>query len=159
MDWWLRCRQSLFGEPVNVLMARGIEGDYPAARCRAFALGDSPFVSYVDPDDYVTRGAFARCLAAFTPQTAAVWTKSLTLQGDAPEWRAKPYRAGRPHQLIVARREAVQCAIGGGRVSDAEIWRRVERVGVVKQIPYVGYVWRQHSLSDCGLLARSEAAR
>lgn len=155
-DWWQECRQSLLGEPINVHRVEGIPGDYVTARCRAFAVGSAPFVSYVDPDDLVTRGAFAHCLWKLAaPDVVMVWTDSVRLFESGER---KLVNARRPHQLIVARRWAVEQALEDGDAGDAELWRRVAQLGVVEHLGIVGYAWRQHPLSPAGRLARSLAS-
>lgn len=155
-DWWQKCRQSLCGEPVNVHRVEGIPGDYVTARCRAFAVGSAPFVSYVDPDDWVMPGAFSHCLWKLAdPDVVMVWTDSVRAYEDRPPAPVKPYR---PHQLIVARRWAVEQALEDGDAGDAELWRRVATLGKVEHVGIVGYAWRQHPLSPDGRLARRLAA-
>lgn len=158
-DWWQQCRQSLVGEPVNVHRVEGIAGDYVTARCRALQVGAAPYVSYVDPDDWVTRGAFSHCLWRLAaPDVVMVWTNSLCVYEDQPIQYARKVKANRPHQLIVVKRWAIESALEDGDAGDAELWRRVATLGAVEHLDFVGYVWRDHRLSRDGSLARSLAS-
>lgn len=118
----------------------GIPGDYFGARRRGFAAGDAPYVSYVDPDDYVIGDPFPQCLRAVERSgVAAVWTRSMVSYGGTPE--LAPF--DRPHQIIVARRSAVNAALPYAR-NDRDLWERVGQHGRIVKLPVVGYVWRCH---------------
>ena len=154
-DWWQACRQSLEGQPINLHHLAGIPGDYTRARCEALPVGAAPFVSYVDPDDMVMAGAFARCLHALqTTDAAMVWTDSLVTYEDNPMAWARKLRPRRPHQLIVVRRDVMLGALVGGLAGDAELWRRVGQLGKVVHLDFVGYVWRDHRLTPAQKAAR-----
>lgn len=55
-----RCLASLEGQPVNLHLVEGKE-EYPpcAGRAKGFAMGSAPYITYIDPDDWVEPGAFA----------------------------------------------------------------------------------------------------
>ena len=67
-EWQItRCLESLRGEPVTVHSVPGVWGNPPVKkRAEGFALGTAPYVSYVDPDDYVEPGVYTRLLQAIT---------------------------------------------------------------------------------------------
>lgn len=56
------CLKSLEGEPVVTHIVDGIPGNICAARKRAFLLGGNPYVSSVDPDDFILPGCFSTAL-------------------------------------------------------------------------------------------------
>lgn len=142
-DWRKECDASLadVGPLVKVHHMDGIPGDYKAARRFGFFRGSAPFVSFADPDDMVWGCAFAQCLGHITDSDAAVWTASLVMRGALVE----PAHHARPHQLIVARRTAVEAALCDGPMDDRNLWEAVGRFGKVRHLPQVmGYVWRDH---------------
>lgn len=158
-DWRAKCDESLRGEPVAVHPVQGIPGDYPRARCESFKTGSLEFVSYVDPDDYVMPGAFEACTRLLdTTGAVMAWTDCLAVWEDDPLSRARRVTPRRPHQLIVARRWAVEHAAADGPVSDSELWRRVGAMGVGIHLPIIGYVWRDHPLTRQQREARCFAA-
>lgn len=143
-QWRAECDASLLrnAEPfVRFHHMDGIAGDYCGARRRGFLFGSLPFVSFVDPDDLVCEGAFGAAFSEMGEGDAAVWTASLTIRGQ----RLSPASHARPHQLIIARREAVEGALRDGAVDDRTLWGRVASVGAVRHLPHVvGYAWRDH---------------
>lgn len=54
---------SLQNEPINLHFIDGVIGDIGRGRVEGFKRGDNKYVGWVDPDDYITPGAFAECLA------------------------------------------------------------------------------------------------
>ena len=59
-----RCLESLKDEPINLHIVHGFD-EWPPYQGRAlgFSKGTAPYVSYVDPDDYIVPGAFTKLLA------------------------------------------------------------------------------------------------
>jgi len=152
--WFEQCLFSLYDEPVHVYVRPGIDGDIGNARSEAFLHGDSEFVSFVDPDDYVLPGGFQMCLEQMrTKNLDAVYTYEIKT-GISGEVLQKPYILTWAHHLIVFRRSLV--------ISNLEFWRQWKwpsrlsegrmfvdwlkkqnySVGVIDK-PY--YVWRRHS--------------
>ena len=119
-QWWDACRATLKEEPINLLTTEGIRGHIGKARTKGFQLGDSPYISFVDPDDLVIPGAFNACLKTLEahPEACGTFTDEVLMTGDC-----KPIRpgffSGHPwnplhmlepqymHHLLVMRREAV----------------------------------------------------
>lgn len=145
-DWRAACDASLIGHPIVVHHLDGIRGDYFAARRRGFAAGNHSLVSYVDPDDTVEPNAFAFCASALdaNPNALAVYTECLCIRENNSRVTARPFSFPRPHQLIVARRSFVESVIDKV-ASDVDLWHVARKTGHVLKIPYVGYVWRDHS--------------
>lgn len=124
--WTERCSASLATEPVNVIDLPGVVGDYWKSRCLGFHLGKAPYVSFVDPDDFVLPGAFEACQkeldADKDKNLVGVYTCDRQLDRDSPEVSAvsftQPHVWSRElmestfcvHQIVVMRREFVlQC--------------------------------------------------
>lgn len=65
-QWQLdRCLDSLKSEPINLRIFQGFD-EWPPIQGRAlgYSKGTAPYVSYVDPDDYIVPGAFTKLLTA-----------------------------------------------------------------------------------------------
>ena len=60
-----RCLESLKDEPVTLHIVQGFY-EWPPYQGRAlgYSKGTAPYVSYVDPDDYLVPGAFTKLLTA-----------------------------------------------------------------------------------------------
>lgn len=148
-DWRAACDASLVGHPITVHHLDGTPRDYLGSRLRGFSVGSHPFVSFVDPDDVVLPNAFAICLANFAIHqlAVAIYTDSLRLQENEPMHSARPIRFNRPHQVVVARRKVIDEVVQSGESfkDDAGFWSAVKKRGQVHHLPFVGYVWRDHS--------------
>ena len=107
-DWAKQCETSLAQEPVIVHNLDGVIGNVGAGRALGFAQGNLPFVSYVDPDDYVLPGGFAACAKILTdhPQISCVGTREyrIGVNGEIPAYNRS--HSG-PHHLLVFRRDAI----------------------------------------------------
>jgi len=71
-EWLAQCLRSLEGEPVVVHVVEGVEGSVGAGRAKGFQLGTCEFVAYVDSDDYVVPGGYAKSLAAMANHRCVV---------------------------------------------------------------------------------------
>ncbi len=60
--WLQLCLESLRDEPIQLHRLEGVEGHIGRGRAKGFMQGNSPYVSYVDPDDLVVPGAFELCV-------------------------------------------------------------------------------------------------
>ena len=67
-----RCLASLDDQPINIYMVDGIKEWPPVqGRAKGYAMGNAPFVSYVDPDDFVYPGCYETLLSAISDKDAA----------------------------------------------------------------------------------------
>ena len=75
-DWWKECRNSLEQEPINLHIVQGVKGHIGVSRAEGFTIGESPYISYVDPDDLVIKGAFQACIDALDkmPEACGAYT-------------------------------------------------------------------------------------
>ncbi len=104
-EWVAQRRESIFaaveqsGYPVVVREVDGEVGHIGRGRKRGYALGELPYVTYVDADDYLLPGAFAALRAGLDAGADAVCPGETVLQGG--------YLLRRPkrHHLIAYRRE------------------------------------------------------
>lgn len=156
--WFDQCLHSLKNEPINLHVLDGKKDDLGGARAAAFLVGESPYVSWVDPDDYVLPGGFAACMTSLqSEQSVAACTQEYRtgISGKIIDLE-KP--ANWVHHLIVLRRETVirylqtwkdwdhlSSNISEGRYFIEFLVKKNERISFIKK-PY--YVWRRHSKAD-----------
>lgn len=144
-DWAAACQASIQRTAVTVTVRHcpGIAGDYFGARRGAYRLGTAPYVSFVDPDDEVLPGAFEHCLARLESDggAVAVYTRSLKWCMGLPHRKEVVFPW--PHQLIVARRDAVLPLLDAVS-TDKDLALELGRQGRFVRIDWFGYVWRDH---------------
>lgn len=102
-----QCRESVqvaaqnAGFRVDVHFLPGIYGQLGQARARGYAMGDHPYVTHVDDDDYVHPDAFAKLLPHLQKQVTGVTTGE-TLVFDDGRSHEEPY--SRHHLAVYARK-------------------------------------------------------
>lgn len=120
-DWWEECRKSLRGEPITLYEMPGVKGHVGKGRADGFRQGDSPYVSFVDPDDLVISGAFQACLDALeqNPKACGVYTDEILMDANGNDlnpglWSGRPWNPllmlepKYMHHVLVMRRKFVQ---------------------------------------------------
>lgn len=142
-EWLAQCLQSLEGHPVNVVVIDNTGRSVGEGRARGYAMGLSPFVAYVDSDDYVLPGCFAACLEALGRHHAVV-TMELV---EYPDGSRYPF--ARPgHAVTVYRREDVipwlEAMARSPHTADAQLSRVIRPIQIARE----GYVWRVHPGGD-----------
>lgn len=94
-EWLGQCLASLSSEPVNVYLVTSPSTNVGALRAAAFELGQAPYLSFVDDDDWVAPGAFQACVDALDEDDTLVgaytdWTAVLPdgreVRQYLPEW-------------------------------------------------------------------------
>lgn len=165
--WLCQCIDSLEDEPVTVHLVDGVQGDTAAGRMKGFSQGNHPYVSFVDPDDYVRPGIFKKLVNVLERLPEAVMAYSDQVLVDEysneilPGWSADPsyfWAHGQPisllcsqgqyiHHLNVMRRDAVtRCLpLTPKQGPEAVLFRKLARLGWLMHVPVVGYYWRQHA--------------
>ena len=73
-EWFSQCLTSLVQEPVVVHLLDAVPGNIGAMRAEGFSRGTSEWVACVDPDDYITPGAFTRALPHLVAGVSAYYT-------------------------------------------------------------------------------------
>lgn len=134
-EWLAKMVQSLADEPVALHIVRGEYGHIGKWRAEGFARGANPYVSYVDPDDWVLPGAFAACIALLdeTPGIDAVWS-GYVLSTGAPFTNALKH--------YVYRRTFVESLLGDVREEQLVPERILDPGSRVAYTNSVGYVYR-----------------
>ena len=149
----MQCLESLRDEPVSVHQVAGRVDDIGNARADAFKLGNSEYVSFVDPDDYVLQGGFEACYQQLEahPEAAATYTFEYTA-GIAGTYARHQQPHAWAHHLVVFRRTAIEEHESLLRswtwpAPQSEIQLVVEvlkQQDKVIEIPKPYYVWRRH---------------
>jgi hypothetical protein len=118
--WWQECQKSLENEPINLHLVDGIPGHIGRGRAKGYSIGESPYVSCIDPDDLVVPGAFQACIDALekNPQACGAYTDEVLIDEEGEPIRPGLW-SGRPwnpllqlepkylHHIFVMRREFV----------------------------------------------------
>lgn len=163
-DSWLdEAVDSLSEEPVNIFLVEGVIGHSGKGRAKGFSKGNSKYVSFMDDDDLVEKGAVRKLIDLLEDTPEAVGAFSLSDHMDADgnitgsfrkseqipelsEW--KETDAQRVHQLIVYRREFVEKYLHiieqENRHPDIVLNRLVGSHGPFVCLREVGYYWRIH---------------
>lgn len=160
-DWFDECLLSLEGEPVNVHRVDGTEGNIGIGRAQGFALGTSPLVSFVDPDDKVVPGGFAACEIALAnnPDVGMAYTREALMLAEGSIYAEHPterytshidtrMEPDRAHHLTVYRRDALtpfltslpQYSYMPEMFAKSYVWEHHKFVFV----DVLGYLWRKH---------------
>lgn len=152
--WFNQCLASLIDEPITLHQREGRINDIANARADAFKLGHHPYVSFVDPDDYVLRGGFAACIQQLKehPEADAVYTWEY-ICGIAGKYAEHSHPNKWAHHLVVFRRSAIaqheallRSWTWPARQSEIQIIINELKKDSEKviEIPKPYYVWRRH---------------
>lgn len=138
-DWLAECLASMQGQPCTVHVVPGIEGNIAAGRQIGFALGNHPFVTFVDSDDYVLPGAMQMALDSLADGVQAVVTDELVTVGGEVVG-VKPW-----HHMHVVRREVLAPFLPtyGYEGKGLHCCVMLDRCAPARRIPVPGYVWRR----------------
>jgi len=163
-EWVDACIASLEHQPVNLHHVKGVRGDCRQSRWDGLQLGSAPYVSYVDLDDIVLDGAFARLLMELDAHPSAVGAYSLSdTMDDAGVSRGllHPFRpwctsnllkgSTEVHQLVVTERQATEAVfqqhwnnIPPMVYNDMYVYAMMGAVRPFIAVDVVGYRWRLH---------------
>lgn len=157
-DWRKQCLASLRGEPAQVRVIPGKVDDLGGARAEAFLEGTSPYVSWVDPDDYVLPGGFQACIHVMKQDNSVAACTQEYVTGISGKIIDVTQPKDWIHHLIVLKRDIAikhlsvlrnwdhkSSQISEGRYFIEFLLSHQYPVSFVKQ-PY--YVWRRHSKAD-----------
>ena len=90
------------GYPVFLHVTSGIKGHIGKARAKGYALGEQPYVTYVDHDDYLHEDAF-KALAPFFGAEAITTGETVVFEDQSSS-----DRPNQQHHLAVFKREFIQ---------------------------------------------------
>ncbi len=168
-DWELESIDRLNQEPnITIHHLPGIFRNTKQARINGYSIGTSEYVSFVDPDDLIEPGIFAKCqkVLDLNPHLIGVYTRSSIIDENANIVKdyMKPYREWRDlymfqnyfeiHQLVVIRRKysdivnkQIELLTKEGRyTSDTYVehlrYTLLGLLGPWKALPDLGYHWR-----------------
>ena len=162
--WREQCLSSLSGAAITLHELPGIAGSLGESRAKGFALGNSPYVSFVDPDDLYEATAFAQCaqLLDTCPQLGAVYTAEVAINADGEKlglhidafdrrWMCRT--PSHVHGVIVLRRSVVEEFLPQVlRTCNWADWVLLAGVAShypVAHLPMVGRFWRKHEGNSC----------
>jgi len=153
-EWLAQCLRSLEGEPVVVHVVEGVEGSVGAGRAKEFQLGTCEFVAYVDSDDYVVPGGYAKSLAAMANHRCVVPREYVEYTDGR---RHKYTKSG--HNGVVYRREDILPLLPAMQATPYAADLMTRRTLVPTQLDHVGYVWRVHKQGAHHLLTTETTER
>ena len=138
-EWLAQCLESLASEPCTVHVVSGTEGCIAAGRARGFALGEHPYVTYVDSDDYVLPGAMAAMCAALGHNDAAVGREMVLQDGQL-------HGAIAGHHLHALRRSVIAPHLPAyaSRFAGRHCCAALREIAQPARVDAVTYVWRLH---------------
>jgi hypothetical protein len=171
--WWDECQQSMLNLPINIHQLTGSSGisEMMSNRERGFRMGNSEYVSFVDPDDVVHGNPFQDCVDAMEHDVTlcGVYTNSyVTYEGtDKPpsiffnydNWSPVHHITSKTpvHQVAVFKRKHIDTVfntikrldLSTGSYSEVVIFTILATLGPWKLLSNnFGYTWRSH---DSGL--------
>ena len=142
-DWLAQCLESLDDQPVNVFVVDNTGCSVGVGRAKGYAHGASPFVAYVDSDDYVLPGCFDACLEGLTQHRAVVTMERVEYE----DGRVFPFpKPG--HSVAVYRRSDVVPHLHRMEQAPHSTDYHMRRMLRPVQLNVLGYVWRVHSGGD-----------
>lgn len=159
MNLWKECQSSLLGEPINLHIVQGIVGNIEEGRVKGFRIGNSPYVSFVDPDDIVLPGAFASCIEALekNKELCGAFTDELLINGNGDTtskgiWSGKPWHPLKQldqrylHHVTVMRRCYVEKYYDDlillRHLGEYILKALITEHGPWMHVNHVGYKWR-----------------
>ena len=155
--WFDQCLASLKGEPVNIHLVDAVPGNLGRMRLDGFSRGTSPWVTYVDPDDYITPGAFHRALPHLISGVSAYYTNHAIV--DEKGNRKGPWfhnmskqldftQVKQMHHIVIYNREIIAPVVhllDGSQSGELEpLNLHAVRSGRVIGTPREEYSWRIH---------------
>lgn len=155
-EWVTQCLDSVreaiaaASFPVLLHQVDGVSGHIGAGRAAGYALGNQPYVTYVDDDDYVQPHAFAQMVGGLRAGVSAVCTPEETLQNGCLRPGAER------HHLIAYRRDLL---------IDHAAWTCYGDIAQMKamgpdavDLPRSAYVHRLYMTSKARVLRRANLA-
>jgi len=154
-DWFEVCMASLRNQPIELHVLAGTKGHIGKGRATGFQVGEHPYVSLVDPDDWVTPNGFRDCIKLLNehPEFHGAYTaEHQYYQDDSGVWtlkKADPKRGSRVHHLMVLKRDVVNQYLNDllfePQYPETRMLQHMQKDGI--QLGYtgtVGYVWRRY---------------
>jgi hypothetical protein len=139
-EWLEQCIRSIHDAAatapflVRLRVLPGEQGHIGRARAAGYAIGDQPYVTFVDSDDYLVPDAFSLLARALQDKPKAVFTHEYTLQGGVTRLRE------RKHHLAVYRRDVATAFPMADWCSQGDLALANSTSGVL--VPAPAYVYR-----------------
>ena len=138
-EWLAQCLQSLEGHPINVVVIDNTGRSVGEGRARGYAMGLSPFVAYVDSDDYLLPGALDACLLALDTHRAVTTCEYVEYLDGSRHPYPKP-----GHNISVYRREDIAPLLPLMALTPYTVDMQTRARLRPFQLDVIGYVWRIH---------------
>lgn len=164
--WFDQCIESLETEPVNIHLVDRVQDDTRRARFTGYQQGSAPYVSFVDPDDYVMPGAFSSAMDAWAakPDAVGVYTNYWIRREDRIIQRHLHNQWSRKrmvddlrliHQLVITPRDTTLAVYENHFDDIPPVWFELCSFAVFLaqsgdwiNDPNRAYVWRKHDMCD-----------
>lgn len=140
-DWMAKALASIPRSICNVHIVEGIRGDLGRARVNGYRHGDCPYVSFVDPDDWIEPDTFEQCLE-YLDRTGASGVVTEEIVYDY--FRNLRYRTRHKHGLSVYRREWIERHYADFERMPNAVDVRFSAMRDVVLMPFVGRHWRKY---------------
>lgn len=144
-DLLARCLQSLKDEPITLHLVKVTPGNIAKSRIEGLSRGRHNLVGWVDPDDVIVPGSYAK-LAAAIGDAPMAWMNELE-QMFAPDGKTVIRESVReqPHHMHVIKRDSINWGHLQRQtrmtISNHDSWPQGLRHLAV-HIPEIGYIWR-----------------
>jgi len=158
-EWKRQCLNSIETAPIVLHEVPGIPGKIGAARHSGFSIGNKPFVSFVDFDDFYNSFAFnslQKCLEN-NPSVVLAYTNEAYVneQGHFMCERKLSYSRKKHtsygdhvHGLMLIRRSAMSTVLDSiidvENYADWFLTLQLAKIGEIRHLPIIGRFWRQH---------------
>ena len=154
-DWFEQCMASLKNQPITLHVLAGVKGHIGKGRYNGFSVGEHPYVSLVDPDDWATPNGFSDCLKLLTerPELDGAYTAEhqCYLEDDGT-WKlvkATPERGSPVHHLLVLKRSVIEqyasALLFEPQYPETAMLKKMQTDGInLGYTRSVGYVWRRY---------------
>jgi hypothetical protein len=154
-QWFEQCMASLRNQPIQLHVLAGTKGHIGQGRATGFGFGEQPYVSLVDPDDWVTPNGFHDCLKLLQsqPQLDGAYTAEHQVYfSDEGQWtlkKAQPELGSAVHHLLVLKREVVMDYLSDLRFEpqypETRMLKHMKKDGInLGYTGTAGYVWRRY---------------
>lgn len=144
-DWFKKCINSLHGEPINltIIESPSIYEEIGKYRVKGYSTGTEEYVSFVDADDYIIKGAYQKAINFLNKNKYDhVCTQERVYYENSKSFLKVPVSN---HHIKIFKRSFLEpyydLIESHGIFGDKKLSRVI---GASYDLGYVGYVWRFH---------------
>ena len=145
-DWFEECLNSLHGESINltVIESPNVYEEIGKYRVKGYSTGTEEYVSFVDADDYIIKGAYNRAIHFLNNNDNHdhVCTQERVYYESTKSFLRVPLQN---HHIKIFRREFLESYYSLIEKQGVFVDKALSRiVGPSYDLGYIGYVWRFH---------------